>query len=458
MEKKAVFCFIFIILFFSLVISTRGIAYCQTYSKNDLVLHLMSGNKDVIIRHAYDLDGDTILLPKGKALIFKEAGLLTNGLLRGDDNVIISHNNEHIFENVSFGGKFSGSIDSKWFELLYGKPVDNSKELNNALLLAHLSTSKVLKLEYNKVLYVKSDQNSNKTRDFLRSGSVEIKSNVIFDLNHCTIKCLPNSSKCYNIIFSRLSDNITIKNGLICGDTKSHYGTGGEWGYGIELQGVHDFLIENIEVKECWGDGINIQVAFDGDGNLNSNKTQKGHCINGVIKNVNSHHNRRQGMSIEGVIRLKVLNCKFSYIDGANPRSGIDIEPYTAKNIVYGVHIEGCEFYQNAYSGILMMGENVNDVLIKKCKFSNNKVFDLTLKGNNIKIYNCDSISLRLVDNCRSVEVNGTNIDSFACEDFIKSNNKKDISFYNCVIPIYVRDYKFSRDKCLVNIQNCKYK
>ena len=66
----------------------------------------------------------------------------------GNNTEIKSYRRRHVFENVKFGGSFTGSVQSQWFPLLYGIKVDNSNELNCALELASLSSFKYLSLNF----------------------------------------------------------------------------------------------------------------------------------------------------------------------------------------------------------------------------------------------------------------------------------------------------------------------
>ena len=66
--------------------------------------------------------------------------------------------------------------------------------------------------------------------------------------------------------------------------------------------GVNNYRIENMEIYNFWGDGIYIGR------HLSSNRL---HSFNGLIKNVESHNNRRQGLSIVSAIDLLVERCIF---------------------------------------------------------------------------------------------------------------------------------------------------
>lgn len=95
----------------------------------------------------------------------------------------------------------------------------------------------------------------------------------------------------------------------------------GENGWGVSILGADDVVIENVTVKNCWGDGIYIDKEFGGT--VLSPSTQ----IN--ILNVDSDGNRRQGLSAVDVEFLNIDNSTFrnTGIDGVGPGAGIDLEP-----------------------------------------------------------------------------------------------------------------------------------
>ena len=217
----------------------------------------------IYVQKDIDISEEKILFAPNTSLVLHAK--LYNGIIVGNNTEIQSDDNG-IFEHIWFQGSFKGRPDIAWFKLIENIEYDNSRELNSALQLAYLSSQKELVLPSRRLFYVKSTVEYSQWRDFLRTGTVEIKSGVTLDLNGSTIRCIPNASHQYNIIFARDASDIVIKNGIIQGDCPLHLGMSGEWGYGIELQGVSGFRIENVECYDCWGDGIDIQVSRDGDG------------------------------------------------------------------------------------------------------------------------------------------------------------------------------------------------
>ena len=371
-----------------------------------------------------------------KVILVLNAKLL-NGTIVGN-NTQIKATIKPVFENISFKGTFSGQPLISWFKLVTDERIDNAPEINSALQLTALSSIKVLVLPKDGVFYVRSDIDYSKWRDFLRAGTIEIKSGVTLDMNGSTIQCLPNASHQYNILFARQADHISIKNGTIRGDCLSHTGASGEWGYGIELQGVSNFLLENLECSYCWGDGIDIQVSDDGDGVESSRTTQSGHCREGIINNVYCHDNLRQGMSVQGVIGLIVRNSRFSFSKGKNPQSGVDIEPYTSKNIVAHVYFDNCVFDNNYHSGLVMSGNSLYDITIKNCVFYGNGGWELSLQGKNIRVKGCHgregyrNPTVRILGDSKDILISNSDLSSVYAQGFVPGKHVNDVVFKSC--------------------------
>jgi hypothetical protein len=395
-------------------------------------------NTTYIIKDDINLNGLSLVIPENCSLLY-EGGVIRNGKLVGNKTKIKCRSSV-IFEGIEFEGSFLGAVQESWFPLKYDVYYDNSFELNSALNLAHLSDNKTFCLSPNKVLYVRSDVDNSLWPTYLRYGTVEIKSGVTFDLNGSTIKCLTNSSHQYNILFSKDQQDICIKNGVICGDLETHTGSDGQWGHGIALEGVENYIIENVECLQCWGDGINLQVSHNGDGNETSSTTTGGHCMYGLLINVNCHHNRRQGMSIGGALYLEVNNCVFSDTKGSNPQSGVDIEPNKPENIAAHIKFNHCLFSANAHQGITISGDSVYDIDIKDCKYYRNEGYDIQVRGKDVRINNCHGY-----DNTESIKIRMV-------------ANAEDVTISNCTLSkIYAQHSKFGETVKEVLIKNCRF-
>lgn len=171
---------------------------------------------------------------------------------------------------------------------------------------------------------------------------------------------LPNGAKDYQVINIFGRENVSVSGGQIIGDRKEHKGSGGEHGHGISVRGGTNITIENVDISQCWGDGI--YVGFYDGPNTPSNGV--------TVTNCNLHHNRRNNMSITDASNVTVNNCSFNYANGTDPQFGIDIEPNknrTCKNVT----ISNSTFKGNAKGTIQILGQlnaHVNGVKIESCK------------------------------------------------------------------------------------------
>ena len=144
----------------------------------------------------------------------------------------------------------------------------------------------------------------------------------VIDFNNNTIKLQATSNGGCKIL-SIECENATIKNLNIIGDVSTHTGSTGEVAHGVSLIVCSNIRLENINISECWGDGICfVDVEQDGVGYYP-------HDIQ--VVNCKSYRNRRNAMSIEAGRRLEIVGCDFAYtgsIVGTSPSAGLDIEPY----------------------------------------------------------------------------------------------------------------------------------
>ncbi len=168
------------------------------------------------------------------------------------------------------------------------------------------------------------------------------------------------------IIWAFGRKNVVISGGRLIGERSSHTGSSGEWGHGINIAGCTNVHIQDVEISECWGDGIYLGLydGWDSDGN------RKRFYSSGInITNCNLHHNRRNNLSITDASNVTVENCEFNYASGTSPEYGIDIEPnngYTCSNIT----ISHSRFQGNAGGTIQILGQSnahVKDVTLENC-------------------------------------------------------------------------------------------
>ncbi|MBD5490782.1 MAG: hypothetical protein HDR16_01230 [Lachnospiraceae bacterium] len=170
---------------------------------------------------------------------------------------------------------------------------------------------------------------------------------------------IPNNKEGSQVIWAFNRKNVTITGGQIVGERNGHKGNSGEWGHGIRITGCTNVYISNVEVSQCWGDGI--YLGYDDNSKNYSNRV--------TIENCNLHHNRRNNLSITDATNITVNNCKFNNASGTDPQYGIDIEP-NAGRTCSNVTISNSTFKGNAKGTIQILGQlnaHVKGVTITNC-------------------------------------------------------------------------------------------
>ncbi|QMT39929.1 Ig-like domain-containing protein [Neisseria shayeganii] len=206
------------------------------------------------------------------------------------------------------------------------------------------------------------------------NNRLHMKSHVILRLADDTVlKAITNGETHYDLIRFRNVDNAHIIGGTLEGDRETHTGTDGEAGHGIRLMAATNITIENVTVKNMWGDGIYL-------GKDSTHPTQN---ENVTVYQVTSDHNRRQGLSVTHGKNIKILNSIFQNTDGTDPRAGIDLEPNAGQD-VSNVEIRGNQFLDN-HIGFLVAnnsaGSRVQNVVFENNTLSGNPRDAIILRG-----------------------------------------------------------------------------
>lgn len=177
------------------------------------------------------------------------------------------------------------------------------------------------------------------------------------------IEAIGNSSKNYQVIFAFGRKNITISGGKIVGERDAHTGSDGEWGHGISILGCSNVHIRDVEISQCWGDGIYLGLYDSWD--QNGDRIQI--FSSGVaITKCNLHNNRRNNLSITDADHVTVENCQFHYAKGTDPQFGIDIEPNTQKHTCEAIIIRNSSFQGNAKASMGIMTA-AKDITLENC-------------------------------------------------------------------------------------------
>lgn len=176
-----------------------------------------------------------------------------------------------------------------------------------------------------------------------RAGII-VPSNMTLNLHpEAIFRVEPNSSFGYTCFYIGEVENVTIKGGKIRGERYQHDFTGHgdrvkkgthEWGYGINVHGAKNVVIEGVDIADCTGDCIMVNAQ----GMLNVPWTTYRPARNITIERCKLDGARRNNISVTGGEDVKIdknVITNAGINDGCKPMFGIDIEGYGEGNIDY---------------------------------------------------------------------------------------------------------------------------
>lgn len=240
---------------------------------------------------------------------------------------------------------------------------------------------------------VDHDKTPSDTGHLLNKGGIGIPNgfHIVHD-NDAIMKCIPTNYQQYNVYRLYQVNSIIIEGGTIDGSRSQHFGEyGGEWGYGIALTGAGNIKIENVYIKDCWGDGINLQLAYAETSGIKT-------CRDIEIINCICDNNRRNAISIESGINIHVENCQFLNSNGTLPECGIDLEPANKNSPVERVYFKYCKIDGNNNKNISAYSAHnsskVSNIYFENCYIKgchNTDNYSVTLEANtsNFNFINC---------------------------------------------------------------------
>jgi hypothetical protein len=119
----------------------------------------------------------------------------------------------------------------------------------------------------------------------------------------------------------------------------------------LTIYGSNNVLITGLNFNNSGGDGIYI----NGD-------AAQSYSNNITIKDVTCNNNFRNGMSVISAQNLLVSNSHFTNSNGANPQSGIDLEPNVTTNRLVNINIENSTSSNNKNGvGFIVSPHNLNN-------------------------------------------------------------------------------------------------
>lgn len=151
-----------------------------------------------------------------------------------------------------------------------------------------------------------------------RFGGLKLRDGQRLELNGAELRALPSSQSSGAVVQAHRVSGWRISGpGRIGGERSVHRGRGGEWGMGIAAFSSDDWTVENVEIVDCWGDGLYVGTpGAPGE-----------YCHDFLIDRVSISDCRRNGISITAGRNGEIRSPRIRKIDGTNPQGGIDLEP-----------------------------------------------------------------------------------------------------------------------------------
>ncbi|MEN5133215.1 hypothetical protein [Elizabethkingia anophelis] len=239
----------------------------------------------------------------GVLVNYKKVTTMSSGTVITDQNMdgaVYRKKDGYYYER-----QFEGSVNPAW----YGELTE--KSINKALRIASIIGKDVELMNDYKIDCSGID-----------TGVKLLNNSVLRFSNNARLIAVPSSSGNYKMLDIDKVKNVKVYNPVIIGERNNHLSNTGEWGYGINITNSQNVEIRNPVVKDTWGDGIYIGGDYFDKTQAISTLTDNVLIYNPYIDNV-----RRNGISICSVGKVRVYNAVIKNVNGANPQSGIDIEP-----------------------------------------------------------------------------------------------------------------------------------
>jgi len=182
--------------------------------------------------------------------------------------------------------------------------------------------------------------------------SIQIPSNITFDLGSSTLIQVANDKPGYAIFTIVGSSNVTIRNGILVGDKLNHVYIGApasthEYGFGIDIRGGINVSLISLNIYNMTGDSVLI-------GGISSDLNSVSKDV--IVMNCKLHDNRRQGLSIMGAVNGAITANEIyniGNVGGTDPMCGIDLENEVGWPID-SVRISGNRFYNNKKADVMI--------------------------------------------------------------------------------------------------------
>lgn len=382
----------------------------QTSSKRPVLTQDMvdKAARTLVIDKAYTLNGDTLSLPKGITVKFKN-GSVDDGCLVGNGNKVdMSQKSPAFGKTFKVSGKWNVSdIYDSWFEFDNDSSFVSNGIIGNMLAFAndevqnhiHFNEDRTyfFELPYkgradigNLVSYRMVDGTKKRNYadvykdDFSYLRIFTIPSNTNMTINS-RLQMLPTNVGAYFIFWEYGKENVSVDGtGSIYGDNavhkydKAYAGSKyfGEWGFIFRCFKCTNFSFKDITLGDAFGDAIIYM------GTYTKNEPGRKYADGLLVENVKILGARRNGIAI-GARNVTIRNCHFENcgtkaVKGTNPRCAVDFEADHLNTIpeVYcdNVLMENCTFKDNyldvhSFNNISKTGTRTS-VTISYCHFN----------------------------------------------------------------------------------------
>lgn len=248
---------------------------------------------------------------------------------------------------------------------------------NQALLEA--SEAGICEIDIPRGIYLIDGVNKESSTKPEENAGIIVPSNMTLEMHpQAEFRVKPNGSFGYSCFYIGEVENVTLRGGKIRGERYQHDFTGHgdlekkkthEWGYGINVHGAKNVLIENVDIADFTGDCIMLNAK----GMLNVAWTTYRPARNVTIYNCRLDGSRRNNISITGAEDVVIDDNTITNAginDGCRPMFGIDIEGYGEGDIDYE-EPRNVKITKNTFTG---------NVAQSVCNFSG---YEVVISGNN---------------------------------------------------------------------------
>ena len=263
--------------------------------------------------------------------------------------------------------KETGLINNDFFSINgAGKsPNSTTKGINEAIQYASKNNIEYIKLEKGTYL-IDGKSRSNYIGESTSKKGIVMQSNIVFDCNGATLKHVDCDTVNYAVFSATDVQNVTIMNGILIGDKESHnysnVQSSHEWGFGIDVRGSQNVILDNLNISNFTGDGIILNDIIK-NGKYIVSKNIK-------ISNCDIYACRRQGISVIDADIVDIYNNEIHDIQGTLPKTAIDLETNDDSN----QKIKNIKIYNNKFYNL---GSTI-------AILANRQVFNLEIYNNEI--------------------------------------------------------------------------